>query len=95
MNHEDLITLEQVCSNYEIEFSFIISLYEQGLLKVITIDNNRFIEKENLADLEKMARLHYELGVNVEGLDVIRNLLQKMNEMEYEIKTLRNRFSGV
>lgn len=45
----------------------------------------------NLNDLEKIARLHYYLDINIEGIDTVINLLNRINDMQDEISLLWNR----
>ena len=44
-----------------------------------------------LSFLEKLVRLHYHLDINVEGIDAITNLLQRMANMHHEILQLKSR----
>jgi len=91
METEHLITLQNVCVNYNIEVSFIQSLNEFGLVEIITVNEMPFIEKEHLGDIERMMRLHYDLEINMAGIDAISNLLQRVQELQKEITTLKNR----
>ena len=54
---------------YEIEESFIESLNEVGLIHVIDQDDDRFIEYDDLSDLEQFIRWYYEMDINVPGID--------------------------
>jgi len=38
-----------------------------------------------------LMRLHYELDVNFEGLDIINNLLNRIDELKQDISRLKNR----
>jgi hypothetical protein len=38
-----------------------------------------------------MIRFNQELNINIEGIDVIFNLLQKMNSLQEELNTTQNR----
>jgi hypothetical protein len=49
------------------------------------------IEKEQLVQLEKFVRLYYDLDINLEGIETINYLLQRMNSMNDEIRTLKNK----
>lgn len=91
MESSQLILVEEFCTHYNIEFSFIHSLTEFGLVEIITIEEKQYVPKERINDLEKMIRLHYELNINMEGIDVISHLLQRMNEMNDELATIKNR----
>ena len=72
METKNLILIEQLSSHHNIEVSFINSLHEFGLIEVIIIENNKYLAHEQLKDVEKMIRLHYELDIN---MDVLMPLL--------------------
>ncbi len=91
METRDLILIEHVCVNHNIEFSFIDTLYEFGLIEVIIHEDHKYLAQEQLKDVEKMIRLHYELDINMEGIDVISNLLKRMNSLQQELIATQNR----
>lgn len=88
---EELITPEECCSHYNIELTFIQSLNEYGLIEILSVEEKQFIHNTQLHELEKFIRLHYELGINMEGIDAITHLLRKMKSMREEIADLKNR----
>jgi hypothetical protein len=87
----DLIPANEFCLHYHVEMNFIHTLHEYGLLETVIQEENIFIPAANLCDLEKLARLHYELNINMEGIDVIVQLLQRLQEAQQEAVNLRNR----
>jgi hypothetical protein len=91
MENEHLIPLEQFCTHYHVEVSFMQALTEFGLVEITTIETIPCIHKEHIRSIEQLIHLHYELGINIEGLDAIRNLLQKVDTMQSEITGLKNR----
>lgn len=91
MDRNRYISIVELCSGHRIDQSFIYSLSELGLVEIITEEETPLVEKDRLAELEKMLRLHYELDINVEGIDAIRNLLQKLTELQEENLFLKNR----
>ena len=91
MEKDKLITISEVCNHYNIEVAFVDSLKECELIEITTIKNSSFIHHEQLRQLEKFARLHYDLGINLEGLEVINHLLQRVETMQYEMTALKNR----
>lgn len=93
MTTDNLIPVQQFCSHYEIEFSFIESLYDFGLVEIITVEEKRFIPQEKMPDLEKMVRMYLDLNLNIEGIDVVTHLLHKITIMQKEIRDLKNRLS--
>ena len=93
MEKEQLISIQQFCTHYNIEFSFLDSLQEFGLLKIVTIEETRFVPIEKIKDIEQFMRMHYELDINLEGIDAISHLLRQMTSLQQEIITLRNRLN--
>ena len=91
METRDLILIEHFCSNHDIDFSFIDSLHEFGLIELIIHEDSKYLPKEQLKDLEKMMRMHYDLDINMEGIDVISHLLKRIHYLQEELKMTRNR----
>ncbi|HTN07965.1 chaperone modulator CbpM [Agriterribacter sp.] len=90
-NTEELITPEACCAHYHIELTFIQSLNEYGLIELLSVEEKQFIHNTQLHELEKFIRLHYELGINMEGIDAIAHLLLKVKNMQKEITDLKNK----
>jgi hypothetical protein len=91
MQNKYLIAVDEFCASHNIEISFISSLQQTGMIQVKTVNNTGFIDQDQLNQLEKIVRLHYELEINFEGIEAINNLLQRINSMQDEIKVLRNK----
>lgn len=91
MIKQHLISTENLCLHYKIEISFIDALNNMGLLQIEIVEQNRFVHQDQICDLEKIIRLHHELNVNLEGIDVVFNLLEKERQLRNELNTLRNR----
>jgi len=91
METRDLILIEHFCANHEIEFSFIDSLHQFGLIEVIIHDDQKYLHQEQLKEVEKMMRMHYELDINMEGIDVISHLLKRMNSLQKELIETKNK----
>jgi hypothetical protein len=86
-----LITVDEFCSNHNIETAFIISLQQTGLIEITTIKETAYIDTDQLQQLEKFIRFYYELDINLEGIETITYLLQKITSQQEEIIALRNR----
>ena len=91
MNEKQLISKQTLCSHYNIEISFVDALNKMGLIQIEIIEQNQFIHQDQIGDLEKIIRLHNELNVNLEGIDVVFNLLEKERELRNELNVLKNR----
>ncbi len=91
MAQQELIVIETICTHYEIEVSFVDALSNLGLIEIHTIEQTRCIAEEKIADLEKMIRIHQDLQVNPEGIDVIFNLLSKVDSLQNELAETKSR----
>jgi len=91
MQHEEFIIDEEFCASHKIEFSFLSSLMEFGLLEVTIIEDKGFIAESQLPKLEKLVRLYYDLNINLEGIDVIANLLDRLSKLNDENSMLKSR----
>ena len=90
MDTEYLIAVDDFCSIHEIEISFVSSLSKSGLIELKKVNDTDFIESDKLSLLERYVRLYYELDINLEGIETINYLLQRIDEMNDEIRLLRN-----
>lgn len=91
MKTENLIPLDQLCIHYKVEMSFFSSLLEYGLIEIRSIEQTHYIHQDNVKDVEKIIRMHQELDINFEGIDTIFNLLDKINDLQAELMTTKNR----
>lgn len=91
MQERELIPVAAFCASHQIEMTFIDNLQHVGLLTMTTIQEEKYIYFEHLPALEKMVHLHYELDINIEGIETITHLLQRIEALQSEISGLRNR----
>jgi hypothetical protein len=91
MTTGQLIEAKEICGYYHIEFTFINHLSDAGLVELTTIDNTAYLPEAELIKLEKMISLHQELEINMEGIEAITHLLERVTLMQSEIMSLKNR----
>ena len=91
MQTENFIAINEFCINHNIEISFVNSLVQNGLIEITTIKEKGFIEARQLQHLEKIVCFHYELDINLEGIEVINHLLERIGAKQAEIISLKNR----
>ena len=89
MKSENVILIEECCSYYSIETSFVHTLNEYGLIELEQKNTAWFIHHDQLAQLEKYMHLHYDLDINVEGIEAINHLLEKIEQLQEEIRTMK------
>ena len=91
MQTENLIPVSEFCVHHNIEFSFISSLQECGLIAIEQTQETAFISLSQLPELEKYIRLHYDLEINLEGIEAIAHLLQRVQNMQHEMLSIKNK----
>ena len=82
----ELIIVSEYCHKCHIEPSFIELLEEGGLINVHT-------EGSEHPDVERYSRMYYDLSINMEGIDAIHHLLERMEEMKREMDSLRKQLT--
>ncbi len=88
---EGLIPAYEFCVNHNIEVSFIRTLQESGMIEITTVEDTGYIPADQLRELERIIHLHFDLDINLEGIESINHLLQRINELQEEIVVLKNR----
>lgn len=91
MRNEEMVAANEFCTSHNVEISFLYSLSESGLLEITTAEENVFIYQDQLPELEKLVRLHYDMDINLEGIEAIHHLLQQMKMMQGEMRVLKNK----
>ena len=93
MQTAHLIPVKTFCIHHQVDLAFIESLQRFGLIETVTVEEASFIPEDKVNELEKFVRLYHELDINLEGIDVITQLLERMKKMQEEIILLRDRLS--
>ena len=91
MQTTNLIAVNEFCNNHNIEISFISSLQETGLIEIAFIEETAFINADQLPQVEKFIHFYYDLDINLEGIETITHLLNRINSMQDELAALRNK----
>lgn len=91
MNTENFIPINILCQHYKLEISFFDNLNENGLIEIQLVDEIQYVHKDSIYEIEKIVRMHKDLDVNIEGIDIVLNLLQKIDALKTELHKVRNR----
>lgn len=91
METQELIIVEVFCQEYQIEINLINDLESFGLIETIVHNENKYLNKNQIVHVEKIIRLHNDLNINKEGIEIILDLLEKEKQLLSEIKYLKNR----
>jgi hypothetical protein len=94
MDSTRYIPINELCERYEIEVSFIRELGDFGLVRIIKESDGECIDHDTLADVERMIRLHYDLDINMAGIEAIHHLLERVRIMQRELTDLKNKLGN-
>jgi len=93
MTIDNVVLVHQFCIYHQVEMSFIDSLDEYGLISIKVINEDKYLLMEDLKAIEKMAQFYYDLGINLEGIDVITNLLIQNDHLRKELEVSHKKLS--
>ncbi len=93
MQTEEMIAADEFCKYHQVELTFINSLKDSGLIEISIVEEKVFLPVSQLSHLERLVRLYYEMDINLEGIETITHLLQRMNDMQQQIRQLSARLS--
>ena len=77
METYQLIKLEEVCTHHKLNDSFIKNIKTFEIVNFIIKDNVHYIAIDDMPVIERVIRLHYDLHINMEGIEVITECAQK------------------
>ncbi len=93
MGKSKIYSIKKLTSRYDVPRSFLLTVCEYELIQVTEKDNDILIPDSELHRLEQIIRLYEQLGINLEGIDVILQLNQKIKEQQEIIRQLRNKLT--
>lgn len=91
MAHKNQIAITSILTHYNIDIQFLKDLESIGRINLIEETGNYFLLEDQLSDLEKMIRLNSDLHINIEGIDAILHLLERLDEMQSQIQIISER----
>lgn len=93
MESAKYVALTHFCSGHQIAPEFVVQLFDYGLIELVPLKNENYIPIEELPKTEKIIRLYSELDINLEGIAVVTQLLDQVEDLNKEINYLKNKLS--
>ncbi|WP_118950199.1 chaperone modulator CbpM [Taibaiella helva] len=84
----ELITITEYCIHHHTELSFIDALEQSGLIHTIQREEERFIDYDQLEQLESYTRWYHELDINVAGIETVHYLLERIGSLQARVRAL-------
>ena len=91
MNTDELIAIDLFCKHSDVEVQFVEAMQERGLIRIAVVEERRYISVEHLPRLEKLARMHYDLDIDLAGIEALSHMLERMQDLQKQIRGLQDR----
>ena len=78
---EERISREDIVRLYNIEVTFFNDLEASGLIQTEVIAGTTYLHYDQLSAFEQFTNWHYDLEVNMAGLEIIHHLLQHIHQL--------------
>ncbi|MDX1461893.1 MAG: chaperone modulator CbpM [Marinirhabdus sp.] len=91
MSTEQYIAITHLCQQYNVTEKLFSKFQETGLISVIEVEAKPCLHVEEVYKVEKIIRLNQELKVNPEGIDIILNLLEEIDQLHQKVQHLHQR----
>ncbi|MHB9056852.1 MAG: chaperone modulator CbpM [Paludibacteraceae bacterium] len=88
--NDDKLLYSECLKIYDLDKSFVDSLSEFGLINIVFEQEQQYVECKELEYLEQFVRWHHDLDINVEGIEALHHMLQRIYSLQDEISQLRN-----
>lgn len=85
--------VREFCAHHHLSIDFMQKLEERGMIEISRIETEDYLPVESISHLEKMVRLHQELEIHPEDLDVVSDLLERIACLQEELDSIRRRLA--
>ncbi len=89
MLNNEFVPAELFCNTYSINVTVVESWQKMGLVEMVELEEKSYIPHDQLHKMEQLLRLHFDLDIQLEDIDVVFNLIEKVKELQSENMTLR------
>ena len=91
MPTEKYIRIADFCRGHALEETFLLTLHEFELIEVLEVSGQPVVRRRDLHRLERLVRLHTDLGLGPQGLVAVDHLLGRVERLQEEVLELRRR----
>lgn len=91
MKQDNYIAITDFCNSHNVTSQFVMQLYDLGLVEVVHRQDLHYLPIKQLPKAEKIVRLYLDLDINLEGIEVITHLLDRMQDMQDKMVSLQNK----
>ncbi|ERJ60741.1 MULTISPECIES: chaperone modulator CbpM [Sphingobacterium] len=84
-----LFKIVDICRSNNIEIAFIKELHQNGLIEITVIESQEFVHEDQVAQIQKYQNWYYDLELNIQGIEIVQQLLHKIESLKSQIQTLK------
>ncbi len=87
----EYIVVSQLCKHYQVEQSFFSTMHENAWIEFILVEEVSCVHQDELPKIEKILRLHQSLDIHLDSMDIVLQLLEKVEDLQNEIIGLKQK----
>jgi len=84
------ITINEFAEFHQVTIELIKEFADFGLVHIKQVERQYCIDPGQMERCERAIRIHKDLGVNMEGIEIILDMREKHDELLQELKYLRH-----
>ncbi len=88
---EKYVSVRQFADFHQITITLLHEFAEFGLINIQEVENEPCIVIDSLDRYERAIRLHKELGVNKEGIEIILEMRNKIEQLQNELNNMHRK----
>ena len=92
---KNAMRIEQLADFYNIDALVIYELADFGIIDLKKRNKQEIIPHEELERCERAVRLYSDLGVNKEGIEIILDMREKMEQMQKDLVSAHHRLNRI
>lgn len=89
---EESISFKEVCHKYNIPKELLVEMMEYGIFPTDTTREENHLNPDDLRRMESAFRLHRDLEINLPGVALALELLDKIDSLRKELDILHKHF---
>lgn len=93
MDAQELIIIDVFCKECNVEVALLEELEDFGLIEMVNTNGLKYINSQQWPKVQKIIHFHNELNINKEGIEVVLQLLGKLDKMNQDIYYLKQKLN--
>ena len=93
MQTKHLVSIRDFCVYHRIDTAFVQTLEQRGLVQIITVEQSLYVPPDEVSRLEKFVRLHQDLAIHADDLDIVNDLLERLEGLQQRVTQLQNQLA--